>query len=95
MLLSAVLAYNAPAAPHKYDRLRQVIGLDAGADLSAWVAGLSRELGLPAGLAAMDVSDGVAADIAEYAEHDPATETNPRPAPRADYEAMLRASWGG
>ena len=32
--------------------------------------------------------------IAEHAEGDPATETNARPATRADYAEMLRASLG-
>jgi hypothetical protein len=31
---------------------------------------------------------------AVHAEQDPATETNARPATRADYEEMLRASLG-
>jgi alcohol dehydrogenase class IV len=41
----------------------------------------------------MGVPTEVLPDIAAYAEHDPATETNPRPATRADYEDLLRASW--
>jgi alcohol dehydrogenase class IV len=32
--------------------------------------------------------------IAEDAEQDPATETNARPATRADYEELLRSSMG-
>jgi 4-hydroxybutyrate dehydrogenase len=93
VLLPAVLRYNEPAATDKYDRLRRVTGLDAGDDLATWVAELNARLGLPDGLAAMGVPTDVLPDIAEYAEHDPATETNPRPATRADYEHMLRASW--
>jgi 4-hydroxybutyrate dehydrogenase len=94
VLLPAVLRYNEPAAAGKYERLRRVIRLDAGEDLAAWVAQLNVRLGLPSGLAAMGVSSQILPGIAEYAEHDPATETNPRPATRADYENMLRASWG-
>jgi alcohol dehydrogenase class IV len=93
VLLPAVLRYNEPAASKKYDRLRRVIGLDAGDDLARWVAELSARIGLPNGLAAMGVPTEVLPDIAQYAEHDPATQTNPRPATRADYEDMLRASW--
>jgi 4-hydroxybutyrate dehydrogenase len=94
VLLPAVLRYNQRAATEKYDRLRRVTGLDAGDDLATWVAELNAMIGLPDGLAAMGVPADVLADIARYAEHDPATETNPRPATRADYEDMLRASWG-
>jgi 4-hydroxybutyrate dehydrogenase len=93
VLLPAVLRYNEPAATEKYDRLRRTIGLDAGDDLATWVAELNSRIGLPDGLAAMGVPTEVLPDIAQYAEHDPATETNPRPATRADYEDMLRASW--
>ena len=93
VLLPAVLRYNEPAATEKYDRLRRVTGLDAGDDLATWIAELTARIGLPDGLAAMGVPTEVLPDIAECAEHDPATETNPRPATRADYEDLLRASW--
>ena len=93
VLLPAVLRYNEPAATEKYDRLRRVITSDAGDELATWVAELNSRIGLPDGLAAMGVPSEVLPDIAEYAEYDPATETNPRPATRADYEDMLRASW--
>jgi 4-hydroxybutyrate dehydrogenase len=93
VLLPAVLRYNEPAATEKYDRLRRAIDLDGGDDLATWVADLNGRIGLPGGLAAMGVPAEVLPEIAEYAEHDPATETNARPATRADYEDMLRASW--
>jgi 4-hydroxybutyrate dehydrogenase len=92
VLLPAVLAFNEPAAREKYERLRLVLGLDAGADLVGWVAGLNRRLGMPNGLAAMGVPDDVLPGVAADAERDPATETNPRPASRHDYLEMLRAS---
>jgi 4-hydroxybutyrate dehydrogenase len=93
VLLPAVLRYNEPAATEKYDRLRRAIDLDGGDDLATWVADLNGRIGLPGGLAAMGVPAEVLPEIAEYAEHDPATETNARPATRTDYEDMLRASW--
>src|SRR3954447_10545052 len=87
-----VLRFNAPAAPEKYERLGRVIGLDPGADLAGWVAGLNAGLGLPDGLAAMAVPAEILTRIAEHAEQDPATETNARPATRANYDEMLHAS---
>jgi 4-hydroxybutyrate dehydrogenase len=95
VLLPAVLRFNDPAAPEKYDRLRRVIGADPDADLAGWIADLNARLGLPANLAAMGVPREVLSRIAEHAEHDPATETNARRATRADYDRMLHASWGG
>ena len=92
VLLSAVLRFNEPAAPAKFDRLRQLIGVQG--DLGAWVAELNARLGLPAGLAAMGVPASVLPRIAADAEQDPATETNARPVTRADYEELLRASMG-
>jgi 4-hydroxybutyrate dehydrogenase len=92
VLLPAVLRFNEPAAPAKFDRLRQLIGVQG--DLGAWVAELNARLGLPAGLAAMGVPANVLPRIAADAEQDPATETNARPVTRADYEELLRASMG-
>ena len=90
VLLPAVLRFNAPAAPEKYARLQQVIGTDR--DLADWVSDLNAALGLPAGLAAMGVSPDILPRIADHAEQDPSTETNARPATRADYECLLRES---
>src|SRR5207244_2058816 len=50
VLLPAVLRFNEPAAPEKYERLRQAAALPAGADLAEWIAGLNVGLGLPNGL---------------------------------------------
>jgi 4-hydroxybutyrate dehydrogenase len=94
VLLPAVLRFNEPAAPEKYERLRRVSGVGPNADLAGWVADLNARLALPPGLAAMGVSPEVLPSIAEQAEQDPATETNPRPVTRADYEELVRASMG-
>lgn len=92
VLLPAVLRFNEPAAPEKYERLRDVIGLPPASDLAGWVADLNVRLGLPDGLAAMGVTSDILPRIAEHAEQDPATETNARPATRSDYEELLRDS---
>jgi len=42
----------------------------------------------------MGVSPDVLPRIADDAERDPASETNARPATRADYEELLRSSMG-
>jgi len=91
VLLPAVLRFNEPAAPEKYDRLRRVVD---SADLAAWVVDLNARLALPPGLAAMGVPPDVLSRVAGHAEQDPATETNARPATRADYEELLRSSIG-
>jgi 4-hydroxybutyrate dehydrogenase len=94
VLLPAALRFNEPAAGEKYERLRRVVGSERDLDLAAWVADLNARLGLPPGLAAMGVPEDVLPRIAEHAEADPATETNARPATRADYAELLRGSMG-
>jgi alcohol dehydrogenase class IV len=94
LLLPAALRFNAPVAEEKYARLREVIGLEPGAELADWVSELNRELGLPAGLAALGVPADILPRIAEHAEQDPSTETNPRPATRRDYLGLLTQSLG-
>jgi alcohol dehydrogenase class IV len=78
----------------KYDRLRRVIGLTPDTDLAAWVTDLNTTLGLPRSLADMGVPRDILPRIAELAEQDPATHTNPRTATRADYQEMLRSAFG-
>jgi 4-hydroxybutyrate dehydrogenase len=94
VLLPAVLRFNERAAPEKYERLRRVLGAGPDVELAGAFADLNARLGLPRGLAAMGVSPDVLPRVAEHAEQDPATETNARPATRADYEELLRASMG-
>src|SRR4051812_8578713 len=86
VLLPAVLRFNEPEAPEKYGRLRRAVGAEPDADLAEWVASLNARLGLPGGLAEMGVPADILPTIAGHAEQDPATETNPRPATRSDYE---------
>jgi 4-hydroxybutyrate dehydrogenase len=90
VLLPAVLRFNEPAATAKFERLRQLVGADG--DLGGWIAELNARLGLPSDLSAMGVPEDVLPRIAADAERDPATETNARPASRADYEELLRSS---
>jgi alcohol dehydrogenase class IV len=94
VLLPAVLRYNAPVAAEKYARLREVIGPRPDDDLAGHVEALNETLGLPSGLAAMGVTPEILPRIAADAEDDPSTETNARPATRADYQELLRASLG-
>ncbi|KUL95429.1 4-hydroxybutyrate dehydrogenase [Bosea sp. WAO] len=94
VLLPAVLRFNEPSAKEKYAEIRRTLGLPAGADLAAWIAGLTARLGMPASLSAMGVPREVLPAIAEAAVKDHSSATNPRAATAADYEAMLVASFG-
>lgn len=92
VVLPAVLRFNAQAAPEKYDRLREAVGLPAGADLAGWIEQLNKRIGMPPGLDAMGVAEGLIPGLAEAAAKDNLSATNPRPASAEDYEAMLLAS---
>lgn len=90
VLLPPVLRFNAGAAPEKYRRLAAAMGLAPDADLAAFVEGLNARVGLPATLGEMGVPEDVLAHMAEKAERDHSTPTNPRPVTAADYLGMMR-----
>ena len=94
VLLPPVLLFNAGHVGDKYDRLAAAMGLEAGTDLAAFLDDLNARLGLPNSLRAMGVPAGVIPEIADKAEKDHSTPTNPRPCTAADYAAMLRDSIG-
>jgi hypothetical protein len=90
VFMPAVLRYNAGHVGDKYDRLRAALGLVSGTDLPGAIAGLNRRIGIPPGLRAMGVTDDVLPRMAEYAEADHCTQTNPRPATRKEFLDLYR-----
>ncbi len=92
VLLPPVLRFNAGHVGAKYERLAASLGLAHGADLASGIEGLNARLGLPASLRAMGVLESVVPEMAEKAERDHSTPTNPRPCSAADYAALLRES---
>ncbi|HYN61148.1 MAG TPA: iron-containing alcohol dehydrogenase [Rubrivivax sp.] len=67
LILPTVLRFNAAACEDKYVRLRQAMGLDAGADLADAVAARNAAIGLPKGLAALGVTREMIPDLVPYA----------------------------
>jgi len=67
LILPTVLRFNAAACEDKYVRLRQAMGLDAGADLATAVAARNAAIGLPKGLAALGVTREMIPDLVPYA----------------------------
>lgn len=96
LLLPPVVAFNFPAAPHKFRRLAQAIGLDlSGADdataatiLEDRLTRLRTELGIVGGLAERGVHREDIGHLAHIALQDPCLVTNPRPATQTDLEAI-------
>src|SRR5690606_403500 len=89
VLLPHVLAFNAPAAGHRYPALREAIGIPAGRDLAAAFSRISNGLGLPSRLGEMGLDRSALELAAALAERDHTNGTNPRRATSRDYLAML------
>ena len=94
LFLPPVLRFNRPSIGDKWDRLAETMGLAPGTDVAATVGALNARLGLPATLRAMGVAEQVLPAIAEAATHDHCNPTNPRPAGRGEYLALLREAMG-
>ncbi|MGM9480666.1 iron-containing alcohol dehydrogenase [Roseateles sp. NT4] len=98
VFLPAVIRFNAEAdsvkREHRIARLAQAMGL-AGNDADAVadaITAMNARLGLPAGLAAMDVGPELDDRIIERALVDHCHKTNPRIATAEEYRALLAAS---
>ena len=93
VVLPAVLRFNQPVCEAKYVKLRRAMGLDAGADVARFIHDLTRDLGLPTGLAAMGVKREMFGGVVDGALKDHCHATNPRIATREQYLAMLEESF--
>jgi 4-hydroxybutyrate dehydrogenase len=94
VVMPAVLRYNASHVGDKYDRLRLAMGLEAGVDLPSFIEEFNAKLGLPANLREMGVPESVVLDMAAAAEIDHCNATNPRPANKDDYLALIQEAMG-
>lgn len=90
VLLPPVLRFNAGHAGDKDRRLATAMGLAPDADLAAFVEDLNARIGLPRTLGEMGVPEAVLPEMADKAERDHSTPTNPRPVTAADYLRMMR-----
>lgn len=93
ILLPHVLEFNAPVVGHRYAALAAAMGLPAGADLAAALADLSAQVGLPARLSDIGVTQADIETAAPLAETDHTNATNPRAATAQDYRALLTAAY--
>ena len=86
VLMPAVLRFNRPALGAKWEVLARRMG---GAP-DAVIAALTARLGMPAGLAAMGVTEAMMEAVSAEALADHCHATNPHPATRNDYLQILR-----
>lgn len=94
VILPAVLRFNAGHVGDKYARIARAIGLAETADLAEAVEALNADLGLPVSLKEMGVPAEVLPAMVEGALADHSNPSSPRPAGKADYEALFAAAYG-
>jgi choline dehydrogenase len=99
-LLGPVCEFNAPAAPERYARVAQALGVNIHRSdpLDAALAGveaidrLTDEVGIPT-LEELGFSEEEIPLLARIAYEDPQTIGNPRPVEVSDYEAIYRSAF--
>lgn len=96
MFLPAVVRYNAAAESvqreDRLSRMAQAMNLASGSDVIPALQDMVHRLGLPKGLAAMDVKADQFSKIIDGAMLDHCHKTNPRIATREEYQSMLSES---
>lgn len=98
LCLPAVLDFNRTAATVRIARIARILGVK-GKDVetlafecSGKVRALRKQLGLPEGLAAAGVEEGLLPELATLAQADAAHQSNPRPTTKEDMLSLYRAS---
>lgn len=94
VILPAILRFNANHVGDKYDRLRDAMGLAAGADVAEAIEALNRRIGMPANLREMGVTDEVLPRMIEGAVVDHCNASNPRPTDASAYERLFAEAMG-
>jgi alcohol dehydrogenase class IV len=93
LMIDTVLAWNQPAAPHKFDELARVCGVAAGgADFVSWLQQLKQQIGIVGGLASRGVQPQHVPRLVDIAAADICHQTNPRPCTAADFERFFSAA---
>ena len=96
MFLPAVVNFNAAAESVQRDqrlqRMAHAMGLSSGSDIAAAIVDMNARLGLPKGLGAMGVTEGLFDQVITGALADHCHKTNPRIASPEEYRQMLSDS---
>ena len=96
MFLPAVVNFNAAAESvqkeNRLNRMAQAMGLQSGSDIPEAIKDMNARLGLPTGLAAMGVTEGLFDQVITGALADHCHKTNPRIASADEYRQMRTVS---
>ena len=97
VVLPTVLRFNASAesvvAQDKYTKLKRSMGLDAGAAVDQYIAGLNDDIGIPKGLGEMGLPKTFFDEAIAKAMKDHCHGTNPRIATPEEYRLMLEEAY--
>jgi alcohol dehydrogenase class IV len=94
ILMPGVVRFNASHVGDKIERLGMAMGLPKGADLATTLDRLNVDLGIPAGLALLGVTETMFPWLVERALADHSTPTNPRQPTAEDYRTLLTEAMG-
>ncbi len=96
MFLPAVVNFNAAAESvqkeNRLNRMAQAMGLKSGSDIPDAIKDMNARLGLPTGLSALGVTEGLFDQVITGALADHCHKTNPRIASAEEYRQMLTVS---
>lgn len=92
ILLPHILRFNRSAAPEAMSAVASAMGVDGPDDVADAVASLVADIGLPDNLGSLGVTAAELPAVAQKAETDHLSATNPRKASAEDYLALLQAA---
>jgi len=97
VVMPYVLVRNLPVIEGRLAALARYLDLPGQTARSVvdWTISLRRQVGIPNTLAEIGVDEGVIAEAAPMAEHDPSTGGNPVPLKAADYAVLYRKAIQG
>ena len=93
VLLPHVLRFNRRAAPDAFESIGQLVSVPGNVTAADWVGQLVLDVGLPARLSELGISQQQLPTIAERAMNVHLTRTNPRKPRARDYLAILERAW--
>lgn len=91
LFLAPVLRFSEGVAPEKYAKIRRAMGLGPKSDLAEAIEALNAELGLPAKLSGLGVTQAMVGDVVDYAATDLAHLTAAKRPSKDEYAGLVQA----
>jgi alcohol dehydrogenase class IV len=89
VILPTILRFNKDHVGDKYARISRAMGKDESTDLADEIEKLNEKIGLPSGLAAMGVTEGMIPDLVAHSVTDPSNMTTPRLPSQDEWEKLF------